>query len=59
MVATKKTVHRHKAAPPPPPAPSATTKSFPTAALGLGMVVLTNYQAEVKQALALLFKTFT
>jgi hypothetical protein len=57
MVATKKVVHRHKAAP--PTAPSATTKSFPTAALGLGMVVLTNYQAEVKQALALLFKTFT
>ena len=59
MVATKKTVQRHKAAAPPPPAPSAATKSFPTAALGLGMVVLTNYQAEVKQALALLFKTFT
>ena len=60
MVATKKAVHRHKVAPPPaPPAPSATTKSFPTAALGLGMVVLTNYQAEVKQALALLLKTFT
>ena len=59
MVATKKVVHRHKAAPPPAPAPSAATKSFPTAALGLGMVVLTNYQAEVKQALALLFKTFT
>jgi hypothetical protein len=57
MVATKKVVHRHKAAP--PPAPSAATKSFPTAALGMGMVVLTNYQAEVKQALALLFKTFT
>ncbi len=59
MVATKKVVQRHKAAPPPPPAPSAATKSFPTAALGLGMVVLTNYQAEVKQALALLLKTFT
>jgi hypothetical protein len=60
MVATKKVVHRHKTAPlSPPPAPSATTKSFPTAALGLGMVVLTNYQAEVKQALALLLKTFT
>ena len=58
MVATKKVVRRPKAAPP-PPAPSATTKSFPTAALGVGMVVLTNYQAEVKQALALLFKTFT
>ena len=59
MVATKKVVHRHKAASPPAPAPSAATKSFPTAALGLGMVVLTNYQAEVKQALALLLKTFT
>jgi len=62
MVATKKVVQRHKAAPPPPPpapAPSAATKSLSTAALGLGMVVLTNYQAEVKQALALLFKTFT
>ena len=60
MVATKKAVQRHKAAPPPPPpAPSAATKSLPTAALGLSMVVLTNYQAEVKQALALLFKTFT
>ena len=61
MVATKKVVIKHKAVPPPPPAPapSAATKSFPTAALGLGMVVLTNYQAEVKQAVALLFKTFT
>ena len=61
MVAIKKAAHRQKAAPPPPPAPapSASVKSFPTAALGLGMVVLTNYQAEVKQAVALLFKTFT
>ena len=60
MAAAKKIVHRPKAAPlPPAAAPSATTKSFPTAALGMGMVVLTNYQAEVKQALALLFKTFT
>ena len=56
VVPTKKLVRSPKAA---PPAPSATTKSFPTAALGMGMVVLTNYQAEVKQALALLFKTFT
>jgi hypothetical protein len=59
MVAAKKVVIKHKEAPPPAPAPSAATKSFPTAALGLGMVVLTNYQAEVKQAVALLFKTFT
>ena len=61
MVAAKKVVIKHKAAAPPSPAPapSASVKSFPTAALGLGMVVLTNYQAEVKQAVALLFKTFT
>jgi len=61
MVVTKKVVHKHKAAAPPPPAPapSASVKSFPTAALGMAMVVLTNYQAEVKQAVALLFKTFT
>jgi hypothetical protein len=59
IVATKKVVRRHKVVVPPPAAPSAATKSFPTAALGLGMVVLTNYQSEVKQALALLFKTFT
>ena len=59
VVATKKVVRRQKVVVPPPAAPSAATKSFPTAALGLGMVVLTNYQAEVKQALALLFKTFT
>lgn len=60
MAAAKKIVHRPKVATPAPtPAPSASVKSFPTAALGLGMVVLTNYQAEVKQAVALLFKTFT
>jgi len=59
IVATKRVVLRPKAAPPAAPAPSAATKSFPTAALGVGMVVLTNYQAEVKQALALLFKTLT
>jgi hypothetical protein len=60
-VATKKVVSRHKVvvAPTQPAAPATATKSFPTAALGLGMVVLTNYQAELKQALALLFKTIT
>lgn len=40
-----------------PPAP--TTKSFPTAALGLGMVILTNYQAEVKQILTLIVRALT
>jgi hypothetical protein len=32
---------------------------LPTATLGLAMIVLTNYQAEVKQLLGLLMKTFT
>ena len=40
------------------PAPTA-TKSFPTAAIGVGMVILTNYQAEVKQILGLILKTLT
>ena len=57
IVATKKVVRRHKE--PPAPAPAPATKSFSTAALGIGMVILTNYQAEVKQILALLFKTTT
>ena len=40
--------------------PSASSvKSFPTAALGIGMVILTNYQAEVKQVLGLILKTIT
>jgi len=41
------------------PAPLPPTKNFPTAALGLGMVILTNYQAEVKQILALIMKAVT
>jgi hypothetical protein len=35
------------------------TKSFPTAALGVGMVILTNYQAEVKQMLSLFIKALS
>ena len=58
-VATKKVVSRHKVVVTPTQPAAPATKSFPTAALGLGMVVLTNYQAELKQALALLFKTIT
>ena len=53
---TKKVTSRRKSVAPPEPAP---TKNFPTAALGLGMVILTNYQAEVKQALSLILKTLT
>ena len=55
---TKKVTSRRKSVAPPAPA-AAPTKNFPTAALGLAMVVLTNYQAEVKQALSLILKTLT
>jgi hypothetical protein len=55
MVAKKVTSRRKSVAPP----ALAPTKNFPTAALGLAMVVLTNYQAEVKQALSLILKTLT
>ena len=54
MTAKRVTSRRKVVAPPPPP-----TKSFPTAALGIGMVILTNYQAEVKQMLSLLIKALT
>ena len=40
------------------PAPTA-TKSLPTATLGLAMIILTNYQAEVKQMFSLLIKALT
>ena len=58
MVINNKKVARKKVVtpPPPPPPPSAAAKGVPTAAIGLGMVVLTNYQAEVKQLLSLLLK---
>ena len=61
MVA-KKVTTRRKIVEPPPPSPSSSstaTKSFPTAMLGIGMVILTNYQAEVKQLVALLLKALT
>ena len=54
MVAKRVTTRRKVVAPPPP-----STKSFPTAALGVGMVILTNYQAEVKQMMSLLIKALT
>ena len=55
MVTKKVTTRRKSAVPAPPPS----TKSFPTAALGVGMVILTNYQAEVKQILGLIMKALT
>jgi hypothetical protein len=54
MVTKRVAAKRKPVAPPAPP-----TKNFSTAALGLGMVILTNYQAEVKQALSLILKTLT
>jgi len=54
-MATKKAITRRKVVEP----PAASTKSFPTAALGVGMVILTNYQAEVKQILGLIMKALT
>ena len=51
----KRVTSRRKVVAPPPPS----TKSFPTAALGIGMVILTNYQAEVKQMFSLLIKALT
>jgi hypothetical protein len=56
MVTKKVTTRKKVVAPPPPPPPSPAAKGVPTAAIGLGMVVLTNYQAEVKQVLSLLLK---
>jgi hypothetical protein len=53
---TKRVTTRRKVVAPPPPS---STKSFPTAALGVGMVILTNYQAEVKQMMSLLIKALT
>ena len=55
---TKRVTTRKKVAEPLPSA-SSTTKSLPTAMLGIGMVILTNYQAEVKQFLGLILKGLT
>ena len=52
---TKKVTTRRKVVAQPP----SSAKSFPTAALGVGMVILTNYQAEVKQMFSLLIKALT
>jgi hypothetical protein len=54
MVTKKVTTRKKPVEPIAPP-----TKNFSTAALGLGMVVLTNYQAEVKQILSLILKTLS
>ena len=43
----------------PPPSPPSPQKSWGTAALGVGMIILTNYQSEVKQVLSLIIKALT
>ena len=52
---TKRVTTRKKIVEPAPPS----AKSFPTAALGVGMIILTNYQAEVKQIMSLLIKALS
>ena len=59
MVAKKVTTRRKIVEPPPPSSSSTATKSLPTAMLGIGMVILTNYQAEVKQILTLIVRALT
>jgi hypothetical protein len=56
---TKKVTTKQKVVEPPVVTSSPPTKSFSTAALGLSMLVLTNYQAEVKQLLGLIVKALT
>ena len=56
VINNKKVAARKKVVAPPTAPPSSAAKGVPTAAIGLGMVVLTNYQAEVKQVLSLLLK---
>jgi len=56
-MATKRVTTRKKVVE--PPKPPIVTKSFSTAALGMGMVILTNYQAEVKQILTLIVRSLT
>jgi len=51
---TKRVTPRRKSVVPPAPTP---TKNSSTVLLGLCMVILTNYQAEVKQILSLILRT--
>jgi len=46
---------RHVAPPPPPPS----DKKAHTAGMGILLILLTNYQAEVKQVLQAILKTMT
>jgi len=49
--------HVHKSPTPPPPPPA--DKKIHTAGLGFVLLILTNYQAEVKQLLQVIMKWIT
>jgi len=53
-------IHRRAHVPePPPPPPPQTDKKAHTAGLGILLILLTNYQAEVKQIFSFLWKSLT
>jgi hypothetical protein len=56
MMVTKR--KPRQVAPPPPPPPPA-DKKVHTAGLGVVLILLTNYQAEVKQVIQAILKTIT
>jgi|TARA_R110000868_G_scaffold8304_2_gene43365 hypothetical protein len=50
------TKRRTKYSPPPPPPPPAADKKIQTAGLGILMILLTNYQPEIKQLIQAILK---
>jgi hypothetical protein len=51
--------HRRTHVPETPPPPPQTDKKAHTAGLGILLILLTNYQAEVKQIFSFLWKSLT
>jgi hypothetical protein len=51
--------HRRAHVPEPPPPPPQSDKKAHTAGLGILLILLTNYQAEVKQIFSFLWKSVT
>jgi hypothetical protein len=58
MMVTKRKP-RQVAPPPPPPPPPPADKKVHTAGLGVVLILLTNYQAEVKQVVQAILKYIT
>jgi hypothetical protein len=54
-----KHTHRRTHVPETPPPPPQTDKKAHTAGLGILLILLTNYQAEVKQIFSFLWKSLT